>query len=379
MNHTTRCTMQVHATDGAARSGVMVTSRTTVKTPCFMPVGTKGAVRSLAAEDLDSLGVPVVLANTYHLMLRPGADVVRALGGLHRFMAWEGVVLTDSGGYQVFSLAPKLDDDGVTFRSTYDGSSHRLTPEGAVDLQQQLGADIQMVLDVCPPLPATDAVLRAAVDRTAAWAQRARFAFAEPAAVERREGLGLVQSQFGIVQGGTDQAWRRQSAERTVAIGFDGYAVGGLSVGETRQELLVGLQAALELLPADQPRYLMGVGDPASMVEAVALGIDLFDCVLPTRHARHGTILTSTGRLNLPGLRYATDAAPLDESCSCLVCGRYSRGYLRHLLQVGENTARRLLTIHNVHWILAFTESMRLAIQAGEFEQLRRQTLDVWG
>jgi len=379
VNDTSRRTMQVGATDGAARAGVMVTSRTSVKTPCFMPVGTRGVVRSLATEDLEALGAPVVLANTYHLMLRPGADVVRALGGVHRFMAWDGVVITDSGGYQVFSLAPKLDDGGVTFRSTYDGSTHRLTPEYAVDLQQRLGADIQMVLDVCPPLPATDAVLRSAVDRTAAWAQRARLAFADNAAVEQREGWGLVQSQFGIVQGGTDRTLRRQSAERTVDIGFDGYAVGGLSVGESRQELLVGLEAAVELLPADQPRYLMGVGDPASMVEAVALGIDLFDCVLPTRHARHGTILTSTGRLNLPGLRYATDAAPLDESCSCPVCGRYSRGYLRHLLQVGENTARRLLTIHNVHWILAFTESMRSAIEAGTFDQLRRRTLEVWG
>ena len=359
--------IEVTATDGHARAGVVRTPRGAFATPCFMPVGTRGAVKHLTAEDLEGLGAEVVLANTYHLMLRPGADVVAQLGGLHGFMDWSGHVLTDSGGYQVFSLQPKLDDDGAVFRSTYDGSEHRLTPEGAVAVQESLGADIQMVLDVCPGLPAPPEVLRLAVDRTAAWAARAK-------AAHTRENQAL----FGIVQGGVDEALRSESARRTVEIGFDGYGIGGLSVGESRADMLPALAAAIMELPSDRPRYLMGLGDPAGMVEAVGLGVDLFDCVLPTRLARHGTLLTAAGRLNLRNARFATDDSPPDPTCGCPTCARWSRGYLRHLLQVNEPTAGRLLTVHNVAWTLGLVRRMRAAIETGTFAALRSEILGVW-
>ncbi|MBW8827040.1 MAG: tRNA guanosine(34) transglycosylase Tgt [Acidobacteria bacterium] len=357
----------VDATDGPARATTVHTARGSFPTPCFMPVGTRGAVKHLSADDLAAAGANVMLANTYHLMLRPGADIVQQLGGLHGFTGWRGHMLTDSGGYQVFSLEPKVDDDGVTFRSTYDGSSHRLTPEDAVAVQEALGADIQMVLDVCPPLPSPPEVLRVAVERTAAWAARAR-------AAHRRDGQAL----FGIVQGGVDEALRAESAQRTVEIGFDGYGVGGLSVGETRAEMLPALAAAMAQLPADVPRYLMGVGDPAGMIEAVGLGIDMFDCVLPTRLARHGTLLTGEGRLNLRNARFATDGGPPDPSCGCSTCARWSRGYLRHLLQVGEPLAARLLTVHNVTWTLGLVARMRDAVTNGTFAALRNEILAVW-
>jgi len=359
--------MDVVVTDGGARTGTVTTARGSFRTPCFMPVGTRGAVRTLSSSDLEGLGVELVLANTYHLMLRPGADVVAGLGGLHGFMAWDRHVLTDSGGYQVFSLSPHVDDDGVTFRSTYDGTTHRLTPEDAVAVQEQLGADIQMVLDVCPPLPSSPEVLRTAVERTAAWATRARRA-------HRREG----QAQFGIVQGGVDPALRAESAERTVDIGFDGYGIGGLSVGERRSEMLDALDACVDRLPADRPRYLMGVGDPVGLAEAVARGVDLFDCVLPTRLARHGTVLTSAGRLSLRSAACRDDSRPLDPSCSCPVCARWSRGYLRHLQMVGEPAAARLVTIHNVSWILALVERLRAAVTTGSLTTLRAELADVW-
>ena len=346
----------------------VVTAHGTFATPCFMPVGTRGAVKHLASTDLEALGVEIVLANTYHLMMRPGADVVAGLGGLHRFMAWDGPVLTDSGGYQVFSLSPDVDDDGATFRSTYDGTSHHLTPERAVEVQAMLGADIQMVLDVCPGLPAPPEVLRLAVERTAAWAARARV-------VPRPDG----QQLFGIVQGGTDEALRRESARRTVDLDFDGYGIGGLSVGEPRDEMLPALAAALEELPGDRPRYLMGVGDPVAIVEAIALGVDMFDCVLPTRLARHGTLLTAGGRVNLRNARWATDEEPPDPSCTCSTCSRWSKGYLRHLLQVGEPAAGRLLTVHNLSWLLGLVGEVRAAIEAGTFESLRRRITAVWG
>ena len=361
-------TVEVAASDGAARLGTLRTPRGTVRTPCFMPVGTRGAVKHLSSADLEALGVEVVLANTYHLMLRPGADVVAELGGLHRFAAWGGHVLTDSGGFQVMSLEPSVDDDGVTFRSVYDGSRHRLTPELAVAVQEQLGADIQMVLDVCPPLPSPPEVVRLAVERTAAWARRAR-------AAHRREGQAL----FGIVQGGVDEALRAECARRLRELEFSGYGIGGLSVGESRHEMVPALAAALAELPEDRPRYLMGVGDPAKMVDAVALGVDLFDCVLPTRLGRHGTILTSGGRLNLRNAAHARSDEPLDPSCGCPVCARWSRGYLRHLLQVQEPTAARLATTHNLAWLLAFVDRMRAAIEAGRFGALRAEVLAVWG
>ena len=361
----------IDARSGTARTGTVSTARGTFRTPCFMPVGTRGAVRTLSSADLEDLGAEVILGNTYHLMLRPGADVVARLGGLHGFTDWRGHVLTDSGGYQVFSLKPKVDDEGATFASTYDGSSHHLSPEGAVDIQVALGSDIQMVLDVCPPLPSPAPVIRAAVDRTALWADRARKSFL---AHERPD-----LNQFGIVQGGTDLAMRAESAERTVAIGFDGYAVGGLSVGEDRSAMLPALETAIAGLPVDRPRYFMGLGDPPGIVEAVARGVDMFDCVLPTRLARHGTLLTSEGRLNLRNRRYADDPSPIDPACGCGVCARWSRGYLRHLLSVAEPTAPRLLTLHNVAWTFAFVDRLRAAIGAGTLDALRAEVAGVWG
>jgi queuine tRNA-ribosyltransferase len=367
--------IEVTARAGMARAGVIRTARGEIRTPCFMPVGTKGAVRTLSSVDLAALGVQIVLGNTYHLMLKPGAELIGRMGGLHGFTDWDGHVLTDSGGYQIFSLEPggnvTLDDDGVTFRSTYDGGTHRLTPETAVGIQTLLGADIQMVLDVCAPLPSTPEVLRSAVDRTAAWAARARGAFL---AQERPE-----LSQFGILQGGTDVTLRLESAERTVAIGFDGYAVGGLSVGESRDAMLETLAATLPHLPEDQPRYLMGLGDPVGIIEAVALGIDLFDCVLPTRFGRHGSILSSEGRYNLKRAENTAADTPLDETCGCPVCARWSRAYLRHLLVVDEPTAPRLLTLHNVWWTLRLVEEVRAAVEAGSLDGVRSRIAAAYG
>ncbi|MCL2395521.1 MAG: tRNA guanosine(34) transglycosylase Tgt [Acidimicrobiaceae bacterium] len=359
--------LQVEASDGRARTGTVTTARGTFRTPCFMPVGTRGTVRLLDAADLDSLGAQVVLANTYHLMLRPGAQTVEALGGLHRFTGWGGHLLTDSGGYQVFSLNPVVDDEGVTFRSTYDGSSHRLTAELAVAIQERLGADIQMVLDVCTALPTTDDILATAMERTLSWAARAR-------AAHRRED----QSLFGIVQGGASVDLRAESAERTAALDFDGYGIGGLSVGEPLEEMLPALDAVTARLPAERPRYLMGVGDPVSIVESIALGVDMFDCVLPTRLARHGTALTSEGRRSLKLASMAGDDGPIDTGCGCPVCHRWSRGYLRHLFTVGEPTAGRLLTIHNISWLFALVERARLAISKATLPELRREVAAIW-
>ncbi|NCY17247.1 MAG: tRNA guanosine(34) transglycosylase Tgt [Actinobacteria bacterium] len=360
------------ASDGDARTGRVVTARGSFATPCFMPVGTRASVRTLSAADLEDLGAEIILGNTYHLMLRPGADLIAEFGGIGGFSDWHGHVLTDSGGFQIFSLEPKVTDEGARFRSTYDGSYHHLSPEGSVEVQQKLGSDIQMVLDVCPPLPSPLSVVRAAVDRSALWAARARAADAPARAA------GSTQAQFGIVQGGIDTALRTESAQRTVEIDFDGYGIGGLSVGETRQEMLPALAATTAVLPTDQPRYLMGVGDPLSIIEAVALGVDMFDCVLPTRLARHGTILTSEGRMNLRNARFTRDHEPLEPGCSCSTCARWSRAYLRHLLGVSEPTAARLTTIHNVHWLLRLMERARVAIADGTYGALRREVADHW-
>ena len=355
------------ATDGAARSGVAHTARGSYRTPCFMPVGTRGAIKYLSAADYERLGAEIVLGNTYHLMLRPGAETVAALGGLGTFAGWNGLTLTDSGGFQVFSLDPEVDDDGVTFKSTYDGSTHRFTPEIAVHTQELLGADIQMVLDVCPPLPSPPEVIRLAVERSASWAARAR-------AIHRRDGQAL----FGIVQGGVDETLRAESAQRTVALDFDGYGIGGLSVGETRGEMVPALAAAIAHLPIDRPRYLMGVGDPASLIEAVALGVDQFDCVMQTRIGRHGTALTSGGKLHIKNAKHTLSDDPLDAACSCEVCARHSRGYIRHLFQVGEPTGSRLVSLHNISWTLQLMARMRSAISAGAFRSLRQEVLAVW-
>ncbi len=355
------------ATCGAARAGRVVTGRGSFSTPCFMPVGTRGAVRLIDTHDLEALDAGVVLANTYHLMLRPGAEVVEALGGLHRFMGRSGHILTDSGGFQVFSLQPDVDDDGVTFRSAYDGSSHRLTPEAAVHIQEQLGADIQMALDICSRLPAPAEAVRQATERTLAWAARAR-------AAHRRPGQAL----FGIVQGGVSLALRAEATEKTVAMDFDGYGIGGLSVGESRDRMLPALAEVTARLPAERPRYLMGVGDPVTIIDAVALGVDMFDCVLPTRLARHGNALTAAGRLSVKAAGLAADDGPLDRDCGCRVCTRYERGYLRHLFAVGEPTAGRLLTVHNLTWLLALVQRVRAATFAGSLEELRREVAAIW-
>ena len=356
------------ASDGPARAGVATTAHGSYTTPLFMPVGTRGAIKYLSADDYAALGAQIVLGNTYHLMLRPGAETIAHFGGLAKFAGWSGLTLTDSGGFQIFSLEPKVDDDGVTFRSTYDGSTHRFTPESAVAVQELLGADIQMVLDVCPPLPSPPEVVRLAVERTSAWAVRGR-------AVHHR----TDQSLFGIVQGGTSEAMRTESAKRVVDLDFDGYGIGGLSVGETREQMLPALAAALAELPADRPRYLMGVGDPAALVEAVSLGVDQFDCVMQTRLGRHGTALTGAGRLNVKRNEFALSDDPIDPTCACMVCARHSRGYIRHLFKVGEPTASRLVSLHNVAWTLDLMGRMRAAIEAGRLAALRAELLAVWG
>lgn len=358
---------EVSARDGSARTGTAHTANGSYRTPLFMPVGTRGAIKYLSATDYAELGAEIVLGNTYHLMLRPGAELVAEMGGLARFAGWDGLTLTDSGGFQIFSLDPRVDDDGATFRSTYDGSLHRFTPEDAVRTQELLGADIQMVLDVCPPLPSPPAVIRTAVERSAAWAERCRAAHQRP-----------DQALFGIVQGGISETMRAESAQRTAALDFDGYGIGGLSVGETREEMLPALAAALAELPEDRPRYLMGVGDPASLIEAVNLGVDQFDCVMQTRLGRHGTALTHTGKVNLKRNEFATSQDPIDADCPCWVCARHTRGYLRHLFKVGEPTAARLVSVHNVAWTIDLMHRMRAAIADGTFQQLRAAVMAVW-
>ncbi|HTV11185.1 MAG TPA: tRNA guanosine(34) transglycosylase Tgt [Acidimicrobiales bacterium] len=359
--------IEVEARDGAARAGKVVTARGCFSTPCFMPVGSRGVVRLLSAADLETLAPEVVLANTYHLMLRPGAEVVAAMGGLHGFTGWAGHFLTDSGGYQVMSLPCAVDDQGVTFRSSYDGSWQRLTPEGAVAVQELLGADVQMALDVCTELPASRGALELAGERTIAWAERARGA-------HHRSG----QQLFGIVQGGSEPDLREKYARRMAEIGFDGYAIGGLSVGETRPELMMALAATLPHLPEDRPRYLMGVGDPATVLAAVALGVDMFDCVLPTRLARHGTALTSLGKLAVKAAACSTDSSPLDPSCPCPVCQRHSRAYLRHLFNVKEPSAGRLVSLHNLMWLEGLMARARRSVLDGRLSELREQVELVW-
>jgi queuine tRNA-ribosyltransferase len=352
---------RIEAMEGEARAGWVETARGRILTPCFMPVGSRGVVKLLSAQDMDDLGAQVVLANTYHLMLRPGVDVVGALGGLHRFTGWGGHFLTDSGGYQVMSLPCSLDDDGVTFRSSYDGSWHRLTPEGAVAAQEVLGADIQMVLDVCTELPASrDAVINAG-ERTLAWAERARQAHARS-----------DQLLFGIVQGGVELDLRSEYAERLVRIGFDGYAIGGLSVGESPAERSAALSASIAGLPRDRARYFMGVGDPVSVLQAIGVGVDMFDCVLPTRSGRHGQAWTWDGAVNLKNARFADDPDPLDAESDCPASRDYSKAYLHHLVKSGEILGQVLLSWHNVAFFETLMARMRAAIAAGRLEAWRR-------
>ena len=366
--------IDIEATDGSARAGTITTGRGSFPTPVFMPVGTRGAVKTLDTYDLDRLSPPIVLGNTYHLMERPGGDLIADLGGLHRFMDWDGHILTDSGGYQIFSLEPKISEEGAIFRSVYDGSQVALTPERSVAVQQQLGSDIAMVLDVCPALPAAKGDLIESLELTLRWAERSRVAHGDGSVVNS---LG-EQAQFGIVQGGVEPDLRELSADGTVAIGFDGYAVGGLSVGESREAMVPALAAATARLPTDRPRYFMGLGDPVGLVEAVHHGIDMFDCVLPTRLARHGTALTSEGRVNLRNRAFATDDGPIDPAFVHDLSGRFSRAYLRHLLVTKEPTAGRIITLHNLAWLADLVAKMRVAIIAGRFAELRREVWAVW-
>jgi len=361
-------------TSGAARRGEMRTAHGVVETPAFMPVGTQGAVKAVTQRDLETLGAQIVLANTYHLYLRPGAERIARLGGLHKFISWNKPILTDSGGYQVFSLAArrKIREDGVTFRSHLDGTEHLLTPESAVLIQAQLGSDIAMVLDECLEHPTTHQRAHDAVQRTARWAQRSRDRFLQLNGEDPYPYANRGQVQFGIVQGGTFDDLRRESADLTRSIGFDAYAIGGLSVGEPPAAMYDITAYTTVLLPADRPRYLMGVGTPLDLVESVSRGIDLFDCVLPTRNARNGQLFTSEGRLNIKNAEFADDDGPLDPSCRCYTCTHFSRAYLRHLFHAGEMTAGTLNTLHNLHFYLDTMNRIREAIVFATLEELRQ-------
>jgi queuine tRNA-ribosyltransferase len=350
-----------------ARRGRLLTPHGAIETPVFMPVGTAATVKGLTQEALEELGASILLANTYHLYLRPGHEVIRQLGGLHQFMSWPRAILTDSGGYQVFSLAElrKITDEGVRFRSHLDGSEHLLTPEKAAEIQFALGSDIAMVLDECIETPAPRDKAEAAVRRTAEWARRARNYFQEHA---RRNGE-TRQWQFGIVQGATFSNLRRESARQLMELDFPGYAVGGLAVGEPHAMTCEMTGEATALLPQDRPRYLMGVGRPEQLADYVALGIDMMDCVLPTRAARHACLYSSEGRVLIKNARYAQDQRPIDPACACSVCRRYTRAYLRHLFSAGELTAAILATHHNVHFYLDIMRQIREAIEFGNLEK----------
>jgi queuine tRNA-ribosyltransferase len=359
----------VEARDGEARAGLLETPRGTVQTPCFMPVGTKGTVKAIAPERLRAVGAQIILANTYHLALRPGSDVVRRLGGLHRFMQWGGPILTDSGGYQVFSLrdTARIGDDGVAFRSIYDGSKHVFTPERAMAEQATLGADLVMCFDQCPSGAASEAEVAEAVERTAAWAERCKRAHQE------REGYGTdgPQMLLGIVQGGVVAQLRRESVESLLDIGFPGYAIGGLTVGEDRDAMLDTTALTTALLPNDRLRYFMGIGDPEGLVEVIARGVDIFDCVLPTRTARMGTAFTRQGRLNLRNAEHALSEAPLEEGCPCTACSGFSRGAIRHLVMQKEILGLMLLTEHNLVFLTGLVRRAREAILTGRFSAFR--------
>lgn len=363
------------ATDGAARAGVITTPHGVVETPAFMPVATQGAIKGVLHRDLDAMGASILLSNTYHLYLRPGDDLIARRGGLHRFIGWSKPMLTDSGGYQVFSLAERrtISEEGARFKSHLDGSAHLLTPEKATDIQAQLGPDIAMVLDECLALPATHDSARLSMERTARWAARARRRM-----LELRSGpvAGVMvtnpgQAQFGIVQGGAFPDLRAESAARTVEIGFEAYAIGGLAVGEPVDVMYEVVAQTAPLLPVDRPRYLMGVGTPQDLVEAVARGVDMFDCVLPTRNARNGQLFTSHGRLNIKNARYADDDGPVDPECGCLTCRTCSRAYLRHLYMADEINASTLNTLHNLHFYLDTLSRIRNAIAFRRFESFR--------
>ena len=357
----------LRASDGAARAGTVHTDHGDIPTPAFMPVGTKSTVKTLHPDEVRAMGASVILGNTYHLHFRPGEDVIEELGGLHAFSGWDGPILTDSGGFQVFSLRDTLlavDDGGVTFRSVYDGIAERFTPEGVAGIQRRLGSDIAMCLDICPPAGASRAAHEDAVRRTRLWAERQ---------VDEPRAPG--QLRFGIAQGGTDPELRRRSIEEIVELGFDGNALGGLAVGESREEMLETVGWAAPLLPADRPRYFMGLGDIEGVLGVIAAGIDMFDCVLPTRMARTGTAVTATGRMNLRNARYTRDPRPLEEGCGCPACTRFSRAFIRHLVNQEEMLGLRLLSLHNLWLIHRLTAGARDAICRGTFDEFRVHAL----
>ena len=356
----------LEATDGTARAGMLMTAHGPVQTPVFMPVGTLGTVKGVDPAELRAVGTQILLGNTYHLHLRPGEDLVAELGGLHRFMGWDGPILTDSGGFQVFSLAHTrtVDDDGATFRSAYDGDLVRLRPEDAMRIQADLGSDIAMCLDEVPAADAPLAEVARAVERTTRWAERCRASPAAPG-----------QLRFGIVQGGTDSALRARSAADLMDIGFHGYAIGGLAVGEERDEMFRVAAQTAALLPVERPRYFMGIGDPEGILRVIAAGVDMFDCVLPTRLGRTGAALTARGRLNLRNRAYARDPLPLDPDCGCPTCARFSRAYIRHLVAQRELLGMRLLSVHNIAFLLALAAQVREAIVAGRFDDFLREAL----
>jgi queuine tRNA-ribosyltransferase len=350
------------STDGAARRGRLTFPRGIVETPAFMPVGTYGTVKAMTPEELTGIGAQIILGNTFHLMLRPGMEVIRAHAGLHRFMHWDGPILTDSGGFQVFSLATlrKITEEGVSFRSPVNGDAVMLTPERSMQVQRDLDSDVVMIFDECTPYPATEQEARRSMELSLRWAARSRAEFNR---------LENPHALFGIVQGGMYEALRRESIAGLAQIGFDGYAIGGLAVGEPkaqREQVLEGLEP---FLPADRPRYLMGVGTPEDLVEAVRRGVDMFDCVMPTRHARNGHLFTSTGVVKIRNARHEKDTGPLDENCGCYTCANYSRSYLRHLDRCGEILAARLGTIHNLYHYLSLMKSIREAIEQKRLEQ----------
>ena len=358
---TNRFNFHIHATDGRARSGVVQTPKGDIRTPAFMPVGTAATVKAMLPENVRATGADILLGNTYHLMLRPGAQRVHDLGGLHKFMNWDRPILTDSGGYQVMSLTDlrKLSEEGVKFKSHVDGSEHNLTPEYSMEIQRLLGSDIVMCFDECTPYPATEAVARKSMEMSMRWADRSRNAFGD------RPGYAL----FGIQQGSTFKDMREESAQKLTEIGFDGYAVGGLAVGEGQEMMFDVLDYAPEQLPSDKPRYLMGVGKPDDIVGAVQRGIDMFDCVLPSRSGRTGQAQTRMGAINLRNARHRDDPRPLDENCSCPCCSNYSRAYMHHVHRAGEIISSMLLTWHNLHYYQELMQGLRDAIAVGELDK----------
>lgn len=358
------------ARDGAARRGRLHTPHGAVETPVFMPVGTQASVKTLSPHEVADTGARILLANTYHLFLRPGADLVAEAGGLHRFMGWDGAILTDSGGFQVFSLAQlrKITEAGVEFRSHIDGSRQFLGPEQATAVQNALGADMIMCFDECTPWPCERDYARRSLEMTVRWAARCQAAHRRPEA----------QALFGIVQGSTFADLRRESARRTVELDFPGYSIGGLSVGEPKAQMYDMLEVTVPELPADRPRYLMGVGAPEDLVEGVWRGVDMFDCVSPTREARHGAVLTAAGRLNIKGAAYTRDWGPLEEDCDCYACRHFSRAYIRHLVRAGELLGLRLCSIHNVRFLVRLMEDMRAAIAGGDLARFRQEFYRRW-